>query len=571
MKWSVFTSIWKKTVQRAVTKLEDQEFDLVIIGGGIFAACAAWDASLRGLSVAIIEQEDFGSGSSANSLKFIHGGIRYLQHGDIIRLKSSCRERSAMLRIAPHLVSPLPVLIPTYGHGKSGKLFLGIGMYLYDLLTLGRNRGIRDSERHIPLTRFLNKKEVLLEYPDLDSNGLTGAALFSDAQMYNPLRLVLSFVKSAVDRGAVAANYVAAENFIRDGRRIVGVQARDRMTNKQLNIKARTVLNAAGPWSDRLLQQTMPDIEVQKNVYSRDACFLIKRRFSSPRAIAVQAQTKDPDALLSRPARHLFLVPWREYTLVGVWHVIYDKHPEQVDVDKEEIQSFIDEINWAYPSLKLMTKDVCMWNAGLVPFGDNDEGAKNLSYGKRSHFIDHKIEDDLDNLVTLIGVRYTTARGDSAKAINLICKKLGLKGRVAKTDSISVAGGDIADFESTVHKLYEEQALNLSEDCVRALVHNYGTEAGGIVALAQQDKPLAATLGDTQVLKAEVVNAVKNELAYNLTDVVFRRTDLASGSNPGKSVLKECAEIMSGLLNWDEQEINKQVDKVLQRFPAWNL
>ncbi len=558
-------------MQRNVTKLKEKEFDLVIIGGGIFAACAAWDATLRGLSVAIIEQEDFGSGSSAHSLKFIHGGIRYLQHADIIRLKSSCRERSAMLRIAPHLVKPLPVLIPTYGHGKSGKLFLGIGMYLYDLLTLGRNRGIRDSERHIPLTRFFNKKEILQEYPDLDPNGLTGAALFSDAQMYNPLRLVLAFVQSAVDRGAVAVNYVEAENFIRDGRRIVGVQAKDRLTNKQLNIKAKTVLNAAGPWSDRLLRDTMPDLEVQKNVYSRDACFLIKRRFSSPRAIAVQAQTKDPDALLSRPARHLFLVPWRDYTLVGVWHVVYDKRPEQVVVAEEEIQSFIDEINWAYPSLKLMTKDVCMWNAGLVPFGDNVEGAKNLSYGKRSHFIDHKVEDDLDNLVTLIGVRYTTARGDSARAINLICRKLGLKGRVAKTDSIPVAGGNIADFEFAVHKLHEEQTLNLSEDCVRALVHNYGTEAGSIVAIALQDESLAATLGDTQVLKAEVVNAVKNELAYNLTDVVFRRTDLASGSNPGESVLKECAEIMSDLLNWDEQEINKQVNKVLQRFPGWNL
>ncbi len=558
-------------MQRDVTKLENQEFDLVIIGGGIFAACAAWDACLRGLSVAMIEKEDFGSGSSANSLKFIHGGIRYLQHGDIIRLKSSCRERSAMLRIAPHLVRPLPVLIPTYGHGKSGKLFLGIGMYLYDLLTVGRNRGIRDPERHIPLTRFFNKKEVLQEYPDLDPKGLTGAALFSDAQMYNPLRLVLAFIQSAVGRGAVTANYVEAENFIRDGRRIVGVQAKDRMTSKQFNIKAKTVLNAAGPWSDRLLRDTMPDLEVQKNVYSRDACFLIKRRFSSPRAIAVQAQTKDPDALFSRPARHLFLVPWRGYTLVGVWHVIYEKHPEQVVVEEEEIQSFIDEINWAYPSLKLTTKDACMWNAGLVPFGENEEGAKNLSYGKRSHFVDHKQEDDLDNLVTLIGVRYTTARGDSAKAIDLICKKLDLKDSVSKTDSIPVMGGDIADFELAVQKLYQEQTLNLSEDCVRALVHNYGTEAGNIISIALQDESLAATLGDTQVLKAEVVNAVKNELAYNLTDVVFRRTDLASGSNPGKSVLRECAEIMSDLLNWDEQEINKQVDKVLQRFPAWNL
>lgn len=557
-------------MHRDPSLLTEKEYDLVIIGGGIFAACAAWDASLRGLSVALIEKHDFCSGSSANSLKFIHGGIRYLQHGDIVRLKHSCNERSAMLRIAPHLVRPLPVLIPTYGHATSGKLFLGLGMYLYDFLTLGRNRGISDLKRHIPLTRFLNRKDVLSEYPDLDKKGLTGAALFSDAQMYNPTRLVLAFIKSAVERGAQVANYVEAENLIRDGNRVVGVQAKDRISGTKINIKAKAVLNAAGPWSDWLLEHAIPEAKTQKNVYSRDACFLIKRRFSSSRAIAIQAQTKDPDALLSRPARHLFLVPWRDYTLVGVWHVIWDKHPEQVIVKEDEVQDFIDEINWAYPSLKLTTNDACMWNAGLVPFGENEEGAKNLSYGKRSHFIDHKTADDLDNLVTLIGVRYTTARGDSAKAIDLICKKLGVKRRKPKTDFIPVVGGDIADFDEAVQQLFKKQTLGLSEDCVRALVHNYGTEVDNIIAIASQDIALSAVLGDTQVLKAEVVNAVTNETAYNLSDVVFRRTDLATGSNPGEQVLMECADIMSGLLGWDEQEKKSQVESVLQRFPAWN-
>lgn len=548
--------------------LAEREYDLVIIGGGIFAACAAWDASLRGLSVALIEKHDFCSGSSANSLKFIHGGIRYLQHGDIVRLRHSCRERSAMLRIAPHLVRPQPVLIPTYGHGTSGKLFLGIGMYLYDLLTLGRNKGIRDPQRHIKWTRFFNKQEVLRDYPDLDQNGLTGAAMFSDAQMYNPTRLVLAFIKSAISKGAHVVNYVEAKNLIREGNRVTGVQALDRISNEHINIKGKAVLNAAGPWSDWLLEEALPEDKAQKNVYSRDACFVIKRRFSSPCAVAVQGRTKDPDALLSRPARHLFLVPWRDYTLVGVWHVIWKRHPEEVIVKEDEIQNFIDEINWAYPTLKLETKDVCMWNAGLVPFGENKEGAENLSYGKRSHFIDHKKSDDIDNFVTLIGVRYTTARGDSAKAIDLICKKLGLSGRKAATETTPVTGGDIANFESAVQTLYKEQSLGLSEKCVRALVHNYGTEAGNIIDIAMQDKSMAETLGDSQVLKAEIINAVKFEMAHNLSDV-YRRTDLATGGNPGEAVLIECADIMSGLLGWNEQEMQAQLDAVLQRFPAW--
>ena len=124
-----------------------------MVGGGIFAACAAWDACLRGYSVALIEKDDFCSGTSANSYKFVHGGIRYLQHADIKRLRSSCKERSAFLRIAPHLVSPIPILIPTYGYGKSGKAFLGAGMYLYDMLTIDRNWKIRDPNRIIPWRR----------------------------------------------------------------------------------------------------------------------------------------------------------------------------------------------------------------------------------------------------------------------------------------------------------------------------------------------------------------------------------------------------------------------------------
>lgn len=556
-------------MQRDIKKLKREQYDLVIIGGGVFAACAAWDASLRGLSVALIEKQDFCAGTSANSLKFIHGGIRYLQHADIVRLKSSCRERSAMLRIAPHLVQPLPVLIPTYGFGTSGKLFLGIGMFLYDLLTLGRNRGIRDSKRHIPWTRFFNKREVLCDYPDLDQKGLTGAALFSDAQVYNPTRLVLAFIKSAVRQGAQVANYVEAQNLIRDGSRVVGVQAIDRISNTQINIKAKVVLNAAGPWSEWLLEQALPEVKVEKNVFSRDACFVIKRRFKSPRAVAVQARTKDPDALFSRPARHLFLVPWRDYTLVGVWHVVWKRHPEQVTVKEDEVQSFIDEINWAYPTLKLETKDVSMWNAGLVPFGENEEGAENLSYGKRSHFIDHKVSNNLDNLVTLIGVRYTTARGDSAKAVDLICSKLGYSKAKAETAYVPVVGGDIADFDQLVDQVYQQQKLGLSEKCVLALTHNYGTEVFNILDLSNEDKALAVTLGQTQVLMAEIKHAVQLEMAQTLSDVVFRRTDLATAGNPGLDVLRECAEYMATFMDWGEEEIKKQLDVVLDRFPDW--
>ena len=556
-------------MKRDIAQLTEKEFDLVIIGGGIFAACAAWDASLRGLSVALIEKEDFCSGVSANSFKFIHGGIRYLQHGDIIRLRSSCRERSAMLRIAPHLVQPMPVLIPTYGHGKSGKVFLGIGMLLYDILTLGRNKGIRDPKRRIPWSKFFSKREVLDDYPDLEQHKLTGAAMFYDAQMYNPTRLVLAFIKSAIDKGARVANYVEATGLTKDGKRVSGVKAIDRHTGAEIEIKARSVLNAAGPWSDWLLEKALPESGTEKGVYSRDACFVVKRRFSSPRAIAVQGRTSDPDALLSRPARHLFLVPWRDCTLVGVWHVVWKKTPDEVFVEKDEVASFIDEMNWAYPGLKLSLDDARMWNAGLVPFGENEEGAENLSYGKRSTFVDHKVSDNIDGLVTLIGVRYTTARGDTAKAMDLICRKLGKGNARALTETTPVSGGDIEDFDAFADKLHQQQKIGLSKDCVRHLAHNYGTEAFRIIDLAANNEMLAQTLGNTHVLKAELVNAVENEMAFTLADIVFRRTDLATGGSPGDDALRDCADFIAQYTGWGDDEINEQLKVVKSRFPAW--
>ncbi len=555
--------------QDNIKKLTEDRFDLVIVGGGIFAACAAWDAVLRGLSVALIEKEDFCSGVSANSFKMIHGGIRYLQHGDIVRLRSSCHERSAMLRIAPHLVQPLPILIPTYGYGKSGKFYLGAGMLLYDLLTLGRNRGIRDPKRHIPWSGFLNKEEVLQEYPDLEKEGLTGAALFSDGQMYNPTRLVLAFIKSAMGKGAQVANYVEATGLIQEQSKVVAVNAVDKLSGQSLTIQAKTVLNAAGPWSEWFLSDTVRDNNAEKGVYSRDACFVIKRRFKSHSAIAVQGRTKDPDALLSRPARHLFLVPWRDYTLVGVWHVVLTNHPEEVTVEKSEIETFIDEINWAYPGFDLKPGDVEIWNAGLVPFGENEEGAENLSYGKRSHLIDHKQEDGVDGFVTLIGIRYTTARGDAAKALDMVCSKLGVRTGRPATESIPVAGGDIENFDVLVQQLYQKQELSLSEDCVRALAHNYGTDAGSIIDMATQDRSLANTVGNTRVLLAEVKYAVDYDMAYTLSDIVFRRTDLATGGNPGEGAIRTCAEQMATLLDWDERETQCQVDAVMKRFPSW--
>lgn len=556
-------------MKRNLNELQDTEFDIIIIGGGIFGACAAWDATLRGLRVALIERGDFCGGTSANSFKMVHGGVRYLQHADIYRLRYSCRERSALLRIAPHLVQPLPIVIPTYGYGMSGKAFLGAGLYLYDLLTLGRNRGIVDNTRKIPLTRFLSRRQILDLFPDLKQDGLTGGAMFSDGQMYNPTRLVLAFIQSAIASGAKAVNYLEAVGLMRSGDRVTGVQARDTLTGDLLSVRAKVVVNTAGPWAEHFLGDSAGMPLPAKGTYSRDACFVVNRRLPGKQAVAVLGRTRDPDAVLSRPARHLFLVPWRNFTLVGVWHVVYDRRPDEVTVTAQDLESFIGEINEAYPSLNLTLNDVRMWNAGLVPFGINEPGATNLSYGKRSNLIDHQKTDSVDGLVTLIGIRYTTARADSAKAVDIAVAKLGVQAPRRDSTCIPIMGGDIPDFEVFVRNATAKQRLGIDASVMRTLAHNYGTRLDQVLAYAEKDPDLAQTLGDTTVIKAEVINAIQHEMAVTLADIVFRRTDLATGGNPGDHALRACADLAARELGWTNEQRETQLQEVYKRFPSF--
>ena len=188
-------------MRRNLVELAAREFDVVVVGGGICGAAAAWDASQRGLSVALLERGDFGGETSANSLKVVHGGIRYLQHLDVRRVRESSRERSALLRVAPHLVHPLPVVVPTFGHGLLGAEALGVAFALLNGLTADRNRGISDPARRIPAARLVSRREAATWHPELDVPGFTGAGLFWDGQLYNPPRLVWEFVRTARGRG----------------------------------------------------------------------------------------------------------------------------------------------------------------------------------------------------------------------------------------------------------------------------------------------------------------------------------------------------------------------------------
>src|SRR5512132_2542109 len=229
---------------RNLSALTEREFDLVVVGGGICGAAVAWDAAQRGLAVALLERADFSGATSADSLKVVHGGIRYLQHLDVARVRQSARERSALLRVAPHLVHPRPIAVPTYGHGMAGGEVLWAGFRLLSLLTADRNRGIADPDRHIPGARLISRREALEWFPGLEPKRLTGAGVFWDGQMYNPPRLVWAFVRSAISAGATAANWCEVESIRHAGGRVSGVVARDALTDDRFDVRGRVIVNA---------------------------------------------------------------------------------------------------------------------------------------------------------------------------------------------------------------------------------------------------------------------------------------------------------------------------------------
>jgi glycerol-3-phosphate dehydrogenase len=543
-------------MKRDLAALAAERFDLLIVGGGAFGAAAAWDATLRGLRVALIDQSDFGSGASAECFKMVHGGIRYLQHADIRRLRFSCAQRSAMLRIAPHLVAPLPIAIPTYGSGRQGKAFLAAGMLAYDLLTAGRNSGIADRSRRIGGMELLSKNRILELFPEIEQRSLSGGAVFEDGQMYNAARLVLAFVKSAVNKGAVAANYTQALSFLWEGQRVRGVRARDLNGDFEFDIHAQLVLNAAGPWADYLLQDQRFG-QHRRGHFSRDACFLVNRKPRSKYALAVPGWSKDSDAVVSRSARHLFAVPWRDCTLIGVWHRLFPERPDTAIVEESELEAWMAEMNDSYPALKLKREDVIYANCGLVPFGDGSTQTGELSFGKESRFIDHRSQG-IDGLVTLIGIRYTTARGDAAKALDLLLKQHSGSLQTAATAWLPLAGGDIADFGELRASARRAVPQSVSTATLDAWLRNYGTEYAQLAELATSPAS-AERLGGTDTVMAEVTHAVQREMAIRLTDVVLRRTNLGSGSHPGQEAMGLAARGMQQLLGWTDEHREAEI------------
>ena len=495
-------------------------------------------------------------------MKIIHGGLRYLQHADFTRMRQSIRERSTLMRIAPHLVHRLPVLIPTYGHGMQGKEAFSLALAANDLISFDRNRQL-DSEKHIPPGRLLSKSDCLELLPGVSPEGLTGAALFYDAQAYNSERLTLSFLRSAAEVGACLANYVGATGLMTERNHVVGVTAEDRLTGDRLAIRARTVLNARGPWTKKILGQiskSEPAIRFAK------AINLVTRPLLETYAVGVSGQSPSQDAaaMVNKGSRLLFITPWRGRSLIGTTHVACDDDPDSFQVTEQDIQQFLDEINQVYPAADLKREDVFFVLGGLLPISGADRSTGEAQLARHFRVYDHRA-DGVDGLFSVVGVKYTTARDVAEKVIDLVFQVLGKKPPRSVSAYTPLYGGRIERFEAFLSAESARRPHGLPPEIVCRLIYNYGSAYGQVLRYLEGDANGSRTPPDL-VLKAETVHGVREEMAQKLADIVLRRTELGTAGHPGDQALRVCADVMGEELGWNRLRVERELQEVNEAF-----
>jgi glycerol-3-phosphate dehydrogenase len=551
---------------RALAALAGREFDVLVVGGGITGAATAWDAAQRGLSVALLERGDFGGATSAESLKVVHGGVRYLQHLDVVRVRESSRERRALLRMAPHLVHPMPFVVPTYGHGMRGPEILAAAFAILNTLTADRNRGLTDPSRRVPAAKIVSRARVLEWFPDIDQEGLTGAGVFYDGQIFNPPRLVWAMVRTAARAGAAVANYCDVTHLVLQGKRVAGVRVEDRLGGERFEVRARTVVNAAGPYAEALLVRS--GVRAGRSVpFSRDMALVLKRRFVNGRALALQTRYRDPSAVLTRGPRHLFLVPWRGKTLVGVNSLIWRDDPDSLRVTEAEVADFVTEIAEADPKLGLTMADVALVMAGLLPVEKGDETSGDVSFGKRPLVVDNAKTDGVQGLVSAISNRYTVARGVAERAVDLVYHKLGREVRPCRTDVTRIQSADFFRFDDLVREVADALPEGVDRSIADRLARDHGSAYGEVLRLARERPEWGVTIGGSDILRAEVVHAARSEMVCKLSDAAFGRTGLATVGDPGRAELEECADLVAAQLGWDGARRERELEEVRARIP----
>ena len=530
------------TSQRAgLADLVAQPADLLVIGGGITGAGIARDAAMRGLRTILVEQHDFGWGTSSHSSRLIHGGLRYLEQRQFRLVFEASRERRILLSIAPHLVRPIPFIFPVH---RKGRLFfwrLAAGMWLYDLLALFRN---------VRWHRMLGKRGVLRSEPMLRALDLVGGARYYDAQC-DDARLVLATVRSAAAHGALVSNYMRVEQLeVVDGR-VRGARVQDRLTREMGTIRATTVVNATGPWCDRIRRLEYPHALPLLRLTKGAHVLVPRSRIGHNDALTITSPIDD---------RVMFILPWGELSIIGTTDTDTTAIPEVLRVDRDDILYLVRSVNAYFPNARLTEEDVTGSYAGLRPLLAGEDGGDGRAASRVSR--EHRILQGPNGMWTIAGGKLTTYRSMAAEMVDAVVKELkksfGRGGfRTAVTDREALPGGEARDLGEFRRAGLE---LGLSAPTVEHVVSHFGTEAAAIYNLARDDRSLLQPIHpEHPAISAEVIHCVRREMTRTVEDLLVRRVHLYYETrDKAEAAVPRVAELMGTELGWSPDERLRQ-------------
>lgn len=515
---------------RDLDALTSHTFDLLVVGGGIHGLMAAWDASTRGLHVALIDRHDFGGGASFHHHRTLHGGLRYLQAANVPRLRQSVRERRTWARIAPHLIERQAFAVQAGGPAGKSSMLLRAGFALDAALTLDRNLGVADRLR-LPAGRVVDgSRRAALDTGDLIDDGPLG--VWHDYRTAHAERLTFAVAVAAVRAGAVLANYVDAIEPIRQDRTIAGVLARDHVDGSMLSISARVLLNATGAGAGRLM-----------------GAFGVRQTPRLIKAMNMVTRRPAPEVACGAPTaggRLLFALPWQGRLAIGTWHGSTACGADAAMVTPEEFASCLAEVNEAFPALGLTDADVTLVQRGVVPaagFGGH------LTLADQPLLREHR-HDGVDGAISMVGVKYTTARALAEQAVTMVTAQLG-RHAPSVTSKTRLPGLEPTGSAPPV--------MGLDQESWDHLQRIYGDQAGRVASLVQASPSLGQRLvAHLPVVGAQVVEAARNEMALTLEDIVLRRTGLGSAGYPGDEAILKVEGIARNELGWSSSRVQDE-------------
>ena len=524
--------------------LDGAALDAVVIGGGMAGAGVARDLALRGASVALFEKGDFASGTSSKSSKLIHGGLRYLELGDFKLVRESLREKKTLERLAPHLVRPLPFLVPIYRGAPRGLITVRIGMWLYDLLTPGKT-----TERY----RVLRPVEALTMEPSVRAEDLRGAGLYFDDLLLYPERLCLENVLSAARHGARAFNYCEVEEFVPGRRGIDGVKVRDLLSGQVQLVRAATIVNCAGPWVDRVRAMAKVADRSPRVVRTTKGIHCLLPRMTD-RAVYLSA----------RDERMIFVIPWREFSLVGTTDTDFEGDPDRLWATREEVTYLLDEVAKVLPDKRATFDNVSYTYAGVRPLSF-EPGAPTSKVSR-----DHKVipEGSDGRFFSVTGTKLTCFRSLAEDVGNRVMRVLG-RGEAPRTARLTLDGADeeVGKVEARVWMDVSEEmaATGLSRGTLRTLVETYGRAYPRVLELGRKlPDGFERLCPSNPEIVAQLHHALREELAVSLQDVLLRRTGIGQSRCQGLDCAEPIAARMAELGGWSRRRLDAELEAYSQ-------